>query len=139
MPRRLDASAIIALFTFCMSRARPRFSDPFRRVLASGCAGLVLALTFFAASPAAHKWLHAAAHDDHTCAKHPAPAPVDSDHACAVVLFANGVDTPVEPLALSAPVPIAEGLFRIAAEDIFLVSPRYLRQPERGPPVSWVS
>lgn len=99
-----------------------------RRVLAAGCAALVLALTIFAASPAAHGLLHD--DEDHHAV---------SDDACAVVMFASGVSLPVAPLAITPPTAVVQGISPITAADVFLVSPRYLRQPERGPPLGWIS
>lgn len=102
-------------------------ADRLRRLLAVGCAALVLALTVFAASPVAHESLH-----DHTDG-HAA----ESDD-CAVVMFASGVSLPVGPLAIAPPIPIGGGDSRVEVAEIFLVSPRYLRHPERGPPLSLV-
>lgn len=105
-----------------------------RRFLAAGCAALVLTLTVFAASPAAHEWLHA---EHGTCSghSHPVDAPAaDDDAGCAVVLFAGGVALPVGPAALTPPVLVPQGVSPVTAAKVFLVSPRYLRQPERGPP-----
>lgn len=102
-----------------------------RRLLALGCAGLVLALTIFAASPIAHGALHDHEHDGADVAS--------SDHTCAVVLFASGVGLPVGPLAITPPTEVPQGISPVTAAEVFLVSPRYLRQPERGPPLSWVS
>lgn len=100
-------------------------SDRLRRLFAASSAALVLALTIFAASPQAHHWLHV---DD----------TLRADDDCAVVLFANGVSLPVGPLHVLPPREIATAAAHMAAADVFLVSPRYLRQPERGPPASWV-
>jgi hypothetical protein len=121
---------------------RPRhLADLFRRLLAAGCVGLVLALTAVAASPAAHEWLHQV-EQEHTCQHHPAgaksPAPHTADHDCAIVLFANGVDLCVGPFALTPPVALVASVSPVTAATPDLVAPRYLRQPERGPPVDWV-
>lgn len=120
-----------------MSSARPNhLPDPLRRILAAGCAVLVLVLTIFAASPVAHDWLHAV-EKKHTCHEHPAPpspASANPDHDCAVVLFASGVELPVGPVALMPPRVLAQGVSPVTAAEFYLVSPRYLRQPERGPP-----
>ena len=105
-----------------------RLTDPLRRLLALGCAGLVLALSVFAASPAAHELLH---DDDHDTAA--------ADHTCAVVMFAGGVGLPVGPVAVVPPTTIAEGISPVTAADVFLLAPRYLHQPERGPPSNRVS
>ena len=110
------------------------------RALAAMCAAMVLALTLFAASPAAHDWLHAA-QKSHTCADHEKSAPASNatDHGCAVVLFANGVDTPVAAIALVPPRVVTQNVSPATAAEFYLVSPRYLRQPERGPPLSRVA
>ena len=84
---------------------------------------LVLALTIFAASPTLHEQLHDRTHTHH-------------DESCAVVLFAGSADAPASPLAASAPLPIEHTLVPTLAREIFLSLPRYLRQPERGPPSS---
>ena len=99
-----------------------------RRIMAAGCAAMVLALTIFAACPTAHSLLHDDAHQ-HAVSEDP----------CAVVLFASGVSLPVVPIAITPPISVVQVVPRVAAAEIFLVSPRYLRQPERGPPSSWVS
>lgn len=126
-----------------MSRPVAPLASPLRRILAAFCAALVLALTLFAASPGAHDWLHAA-EKQHTCSQHAdsapvaksTPAPAAADHECAVVLYASGVDLPVGPIALLPPRLAPQGVSPVTAAEVFLVSPRYLRQPERGPPVS---
>ncbi len=116
-----------------------RSADRLRRFIAAASAALVLALTIFSASPTAHAWLHADASD---CSGHTIPH--DSDHSakdagCAVVLFASGVSLPVGPADLTPPALPPQGVSPVAAAEFHLVSPRYLRQPERGPPLSWVS
>jgi hypothetical protein len=98
------------------------------RFIAAGCAALVLALTVFAASPVAHSLLH---DDAHQHAVHEEP--------CAVVMFASGVALPVAPLAITPPMAILQFVARATAPEIFFVSPRYLWQPERGPPSSRIS
>jgi len=105
-------------------------ADRLRRILAGGCAALVFALTIFAASPVAHGLLNEDGHDH---------AHAASDDTCAVVLFAGGVSPPVDPLAITPPTIVPQGISPVTAAEVFLVSPRYLRQPERGPPVSGVS
>jgi hypothetical protein len=110
-----------------------RFADHLRRMVALGCAAMVLALTIFAASPEAHGLLH----QDDSCTGHQHGA-AESDHTCAVVLFASGVSLPVGPLFVTPPTNVPAGISPVTAAEVFLVSPRYLRQPERGPPLSWV-
>lgn len=99
-----------------------------RRLLAGGCAALVLALTIFAASPSAHALLH---DDEHQHAV--------VEDACAVVMFASGVSLPVAPASITPPTVVVNSFSPVRAAEVLLVSPRYLRQPERGPPVSRVS
>jgi hypothetical protein len=106
------------------------FADRLRRVLAGGCAALVLALTILAASPVAHGLLHDSDHD---------AGRTTTGDACAVVMFASGVSLPVGPIAITPPTAVPQGVSPVTAVDVFLVSPRYLRQPERGPPLSGVS
>ena len=100
-------------------------ADRLRRFLAGSCAVLVLALSIFAASPVAHELLHTD-DTDHS--------PVAED-GCAVDMFASGVALPVGPLAIIPPTAVSPGRSPVTAADVLLVSPRYLRQPERGPPV----
>lgn len=82
----------------------------------------MLWLVTLAASPE----LHEHAHGSH---------PVTSDDTCAVVTFANGVSLATG--VVSVPVPELDGSTAIAVPvgELFLVPSRYLRQPERGPPV----
>lgn len=121
-----------------MARLQP-MPSPSRRIVAVLSAGLVLALTLFAASPVAHEWLHSA-EKQHTCPEHgktqPAAPAASEPHDCAIVLFASGVDIPVAPLALTPPRLVAAGISPVTAAAVYLVSPRYLRQPERGPPAA---
>jgi len=93
-----------------------------RRALAAGTAALVLALAVLAASPELHGLLHSQAIGA-------------DDDGCAVAQFAGGVS--LAPAAVLAPPAAADWTVQppVAAAEIFLVSPRYLRQPERGPPV----
>src|SRR4051812_33713902 len=97
-------------------------ADRFHRVLAAGCAALVFALTIFAASPVAHDWLHA--DGDHA----------NREHGCAVVLFADGVSLPLGPIEVPLPLEAPHRVTPATAAEVYLVTPRYLRQPERGPP-----
>ena len=128
--RPLDAGGNIANVPIGMSAIHELRATPglVRRFMAAGCAALVLALTIFAACPTAHSLLH---DDSHQHAV--------SDEPCAVVMFASGVSLPVAPLALTPPIAIRQVIPHVTRSDVFLVSPRYLRQPERGPPSSWIS
>ena len=105
-----------------MRRAFRRRADFFRRFLAAGAAALVFALGVFAASPVLHDWLHV---------QHSTPV----DDGCAVVLFATGVSVPLGAIAIAPPAAEWCEFTRPVSREIFLASPRYLRQPERGPPV----
>ena len=92
------------------------------RTFAVGAVVLTLLLTAAAASPALHAWLHG----DTT---------PDANDDCAVVLFTQGITLAATAIAVAA----LPQVWRIArawsAEEVFLTAPRYLRQPERGPPV----
>jgi len=105
-----------------MTARRLTFAELLRRLGAAGAAALVLALTVFAASPRLHEELHGADH-----------APVE--HSCAVELFAAGVTTACAPVAALPPTVAWQAQPVVVAEEIFLAAPRYLRRPERGPPV----
>jgi hypothetical protein len=107
---------------------RPPMSDRlenslpwFRRFLAAAGVALLLLLTASAASPALHHWLHGDTVDDAT-------------DNCAVVLFTAGVTLAAAAVAVAAPRLVWNDRRVRAIEEIFLASPRYLRQPERGPP-----
>jgi len=106
-----------------MPAPRTRFhpADWPRRLCAAACAALIFALTILAASPRAHEWLHAG-QDTH------------GDDGCAIVLLANGVSLPLGAIAATPPSVEWRAQAVFAAAEIFLASPRYLRQPERGPP-----
>jgi hypothetical protein len=99
-----------------------QFADYLRRQLATICAGLVFALGLFAASPVLHAQLH---HNPHS----------SSDDGCAVVLFANGVSAPLGAIVAAPPSTEWNEHCPVRSTEIFLDSPRYLLQPERGPPV----
>jgi len=96
--------------------------DHFRRVLAVTCATLVLALGIFAASPDLHGRLHV----DHGL----------GDDGCAIAVFSGGVSTPVAAIAVPLP-PVAWRIYaHVAPGELLLSSPRFLRQPGRGPPLA---
>lgn len=106
-----------------MSARQPKPPTGFlRRLVATGSAVVVLALTIFASSSELHGRLHSTDH-------------ASGDDGCAVVLFANGVSLPLG--AITAPPPPSGWREQpvVPAGEIFLTTPRYLRQPERGPPV----
>ena len=118
----LDDSGIIPTLPAIMLRPLRRRADLLRRFLAAGAAGLVFALGVFTASPKLHAWLHG-------------QATLPANDSCAVVLFAAGVAVPLVAIAIAPPAMVWREMVRPAAFEIFLASPRYLRQPERGPPI----
>jgi hypothetical protein len=97
-------------------------ADAFRRLFAAGAAVLVLTLTILAASPQAHERVHHGCHHD-------------EEHSCAVVLFAQGIWTSFDVVAVPAPDLVWSEFTPLSRPELRLVAPRYLRQPERGPPV----
>jgi hypothetical protein len=106
-----------------MGRRRHSFqADLSRQILAMGCAVLIFALGLFAASPVLHSQLHAGGH-------------ATFDDGCAVTLFANGVSVALPLQALPPPSDQWGELPDAVSLDVILDSPRYLLQPERGPPV----
>jgi hypothetical protein len=117
-------------------RAHPALASSLRRMVAAGGAALVLALALLGASPVAHHWLHTEAgvctgghgHEHHH------KGTTGEDPGCAVVLFAAGVTLPVTAPALLPPCAVPVGVSPVIAADVYLIAPRYLRQPERGPP-----
>jgi hypothetical protein len=92
------------------------------RTVAAGCAALVFALGLCAVSPVLHQQLHL---DDHS-----------SDDRCAVVLFASGVSLALAAVTPTPSVSDWQEKTPRRSDEIFLDSPRYLLQPERGPPVA---
>jgi hypothetical protein len=104
-------------------RTRPAETAPplAHRLLATGCAAIVLLLAVLAVSPALHAWLHGHANPD-------------TSDRCAVVLFAGGVTLAAAAIAIAAPRAAWRERPAAPVRDILLVSSRYLRQPERGPP-----
>jgi hypothetical protein len=97
------------------------FAETLRRLAAAGAAALVLALTIFAASPDAHDSLHESGLHDH-------------DSGCAIELFAGGVSPSLDFPAVQPPFAATGSVTPPTAAEVYLVTPRYLRQPERGPP-----
>lgn len=95
----------------------------FRRFVAAIGVALVLVLGSAAVSPLLHEHLH----DD-------ASATSDTPHACAVVLFASGVTFALAASAVTAPRTTERERAVPQTTEIFRITPRYLHQPERGPP-----
>lgn len=96
-----------------------------QRCLAAMGVAVLLLLLAAAVSPALHQHLH------HGHATQPAT----SEHSCAVVLFASGLTAAVATLWLAAVPVIWRALARVPAAVVLPPAPRYLRRPERGPPV----
>jgi hypothetical protein len=92
-----------------------------RRIFAALAVGLVLLLSTAVVAPSVHDLLHDG-HGDHA-----------ANDYCAVVLFATGLVL-TSALAVSAPTFASANERAPAFRRIFLVSPHYLHQPERGPP-----
>jgi hypothetical protein len=99
---------------------------PFRRLLALGAAALVLLLTVLAVSPQLHTAFHG--HTDDCAAANA------QDEGCVVTLFAAGVTAAHAPLVVVAPPQTYLRAEFSPHFEIFVNPPRYLHQPERGPP-----
>lgn len=97
-------------------------ADAFRRLLAAGAAALVLTLVILAASPEAHEHVH---HDCHH----------DEEHTCAVVLFAQGIWTTVDIVAVPAPGLAWTELIPLSLPELRLAAPPHRLPPQCGPPV----
>lgn len=103
--------------------------SPFRRFIAALGVALVLLLGVAAVNPVLHAHLHDGDHPVHDS------APAASPHACAVDLFASGITFALGAIALAAPSLAWRERPSAALAELYLTPPRYLRQPERGPPV----
>jgi hypothetical protein len=107
-------------------RDQPAKADPpaefLRRLFAASAAALVLLFSVASASPSVHQWLHGG------------HAPESGD-ACAIAQFAAGVTFAAAAIAVATPRPAWRADVPRAAAEIFLTPIRYLRLPERGPPV----
>lgn len=99
----------------------------FHRFIAAGSAALVLLLTILAVSPQLHADVHGHSHP------HDA---VPSDEGCVVTLFAAGVTAAPAVLIVAAPPVTHVAPAPDTHVEIFVSPPRYLHQPERGPPLS---
>ena len=122
----LDAAGIIATVFTVMPTLRRQLlqAEGPRRLLAAGGIALVLLLSVLAVTPELHELFH-----HHDRASH-------EEDGCAVVLFAHGVSAPFDTAIIAATPAQWLVLNRPETAEIFLTSPRYLHQPERGPPVS---
>src|SRR4051812_19572837 len=91
------------------------------RIIAVLCATLVFGLGVCAMSPQLHKHVHGTGHGS-------------TDDRCAIELFATGAALPV---VMFAPAPMwrdRDAFLAPTLAEVLLESPRYLLQPERGPP-----
>jgi hypothetical protein len=92
------------------------------RMVACGCAALILLLLAAVVRPDVHEELHT--HDD--CAS--------ESHSCAVVLFAQGALALVAAVHASAPTAWIEANSRACEVAIALARIEFLQPPGRGPP-----
>ncbi len=115
-----------------------RSEHPLTRATALVAALGVLLLAVFAASPELHAGLHAMADAGHADCDHAAPdAPVgDTDHACAVTLFAQGAMTLLFFCLLFLARPAVAGLTLRATDAFFAAPPRYRLVPSHAPPAA---
>lgn len=106
------------------------------RWLTHALAWIVLGLSFASFSPETHALLHSGESRDSCDHAGVAETPAHNDkHVCAVVLFAQGVELPVTDQA--PPAPAAWEIFSPTPQkELLLPAPRYLRHPERGPPLA---
>jgi hypothetical protein len=95
--------------------------DFWRRLVAAGGAALVLALVILTGSPELHHELH-----EGTSAT--------AAEGCAIDLFASGVSLPLGAIVALRPALAWHDAAPVVVKVIRLRSPRYLHQPERGPP-----
>jgi hypothetical protein len=117
-----------------MQRVSPSPFSAAQRLLAGLLTLVVLALAVLAVSPDAHAWLHAHEHGDRP---HASDTSSDAAHndGCAVTLFAHGVTAALDMPRLPAPQENWGRMPAVIQRTLYLSVPRYLRQPERGPPV----
>ncbi|MFO1447576.1 MAG: hypothetical protein U1F61_05420 [Opitutaceae bacterium] len=128
-----------------MARRRPTTLTAWLHRLTAGLgASLVLLLGVLTVSPEAHAWLHAlpddgadACHHGHAHGSHAPHVPVTtSDEGCVVELFSQGVDVAGAACVLDVHPNLGVDGSAVAPEELHLSPPRYLWQPERGPPGS---
>jgi hypothetical protein len=113
--------SIISINAMVPVHHRLRMFPPlFGRLLAGGCAALVVLLAVLAASPALHQWLH-----------HDAGA---ADHDCAVTLFQHGAGAAAAAIAVAATVWTVVALAIIAPLGPDLDRRRYWLPPGNAPP-----
>ena len=110
--------------------------DALHRLLAVGSAVLIFALGLMSASPLLHDWVHAAS-CEHSCDSTPAKSesqPLNPDHGCAVVWFANGLTVALDPVVPDR-TPEIHGAEQFRAFAELLLSRTSSRLPPgRAPP-----
>ncbi len=149
-PRAPNVSAHLTPLPYCaFSQPMPAATQPnhhhhhrasraWPTCLAAFCAALVLLLSLATVSPELHARLHDSCERDHGHSHdhshdHDTPAN-DSDHACAVTLFAQGLSL-VTPLpALSEPAPSATLAPAHSRDELLLPRPRAFTPPAQAPP-----
>ena len=99
------------------------FAPLLRRLVAIGSVALVLMMGASVVLPALHHWLHGDAGEE-------------TSDQCAVEMFGMGITTASSSLALERQTITWPAPVQPAQEALFLATPRFLRQPERGPPLS---
>lgn len=108
----------------------PKSFDFPRRLLATGCAALVVFLGLMSASPTLHAWVHGA-HDQQ--AAH-AASPTLHDPGCVVVWFALGVSLAADTAVVATTAQVWRELPLLAADELLLATPHYWHRPGRAPP-----
>jgi hypothetical protein len=109
--------------------------SPWQRLAALAGVALVLWLSVLAVSPELHEWLHGDAHAaEHTGHDHAAPVG-DADHACAVTLFAHGVEALLIVLLLVLARSLARSTGLRAADWLIAARPPYWLVPSHAPPL----
>lgn len=102
--------------------ALSELANRLRRTCAVAGALLVLVLAILSVSPE----LHHALHDS---------SGLTAGEGCAVDWFAQGVDLTVAAKACLPPVAAWHAPVPRQAAELWITPPRYLRLPERGPPI----
>ena len=105
-----------------MLTGRRRFRlRPTHRLLAAGCAALILLLTILAASPELHQRFH---HETQP----------DRDDGCAVVLFSLGITGAAAAAILVVVAQCLAEKVVTAPAGVDLTAPRFQHPPGCGPP-----
>ena len=111
-----------------------RSEHPLTRATALVAALCVLLLAVFAASPTLHAGLH---EHDHAAHAHDHGAPVgDTEHTCAVTLFAHGAMALLVFCLLMLARPAVAGLTLRATDERVVAQPRYRLVPSQAPPAA---